>query len=129
MAKFLLDTHVLMWLIGDPKSLSKKAHDIIVDTDSELYCSLINFWEIAIKVSIGKLDMSENWQAVYQQALVISDIKMVDIDPLAIEKVQHLPLYHRDPFDRMLLAQAMVNDLTFITADSKCHAYELNVVW
>lgn len=73
--------------------------------------------------------MSDDWQCVYEQALITSDIKLVDINLAAITLVQKLPLHHRDPFDRILIAQAMVNDLAFISADSNCRSYDLEVVW
>lgn len=119
--RLLVDTHVwLWWLAGEP--LSKKAADLVADPVSEVWLSSASVWEAAIKASLGKLDVPEG-------ALDAS----LGFDELAIrwahaEAVKELPLHHRDPFDRMIIAQAQVESMTVVTRDHKFDAYEVQLV-
>lgn len=127
--RYLLDTHVLLWLVNTPEKLSKKAQRVILDKDNQLFYSLISMNEIAIKASIGKLDIVTDWQTMYQQEFKDTQILTIDMNWQAVTKLQKLPFHHKDPFDRMLIAQAMASDLSFISADKYCHAYDLDVLW
>lgn len=127
--RYLLDTHILIWLISDPKQLSQTAKDIIQNTNNELYYSPLSFCEIAIKVSNKKLEMADGWQAGYQKILHTNDIKPIAQSWQDAIILQNLPFYHKDPFDRMLISLAMVNNLNFISADGHCALYDLKVVW
>ena len=119
--RLLVDTHVwLWWLAGEP--LSKKAADLVADPVSEVWLSSASVWEAAIKASLGKLDVPEG-------ALDAS----LGFDELAIrwahaEAVKELPLHHRDPFDRMIIAQAQVESMTVVTRDHQFDAYVVQLV-
>lgn len=127
--RYLLDTHILIWLISDPKQLSQTAKNIIQNTNNDLYYSPFSFCEIAIKVSNKKLEMADGWQSGYQKILHANDIKPIAQSWQDAVILQNLPFYHKDPFDRMLISLAMANNLGFINADGHCALYDLEVVW
>lgn len=129
MKGYLLDTHVIIWLLSQPNKLSKQVQDIIQNPNNQLYYSLLSMNEIAIKASLGKIVLADNWQIIYQNLLVDKQVILLDMKWQAVTILQNLPFHHRDPFDRMLIAQAMANDLALISADSHCALYDLLVIW
>lgn len=129
MASYLLDTHIIIWLLSEPQKLSKLAKEIVQNPNNRLYYSLLSMNEIAIKASIGKLSIGENWQSIYQRLLQQKGIDLLPLDWRAVNALQNLPFHHKDPFDRMLIAHAMVNQLAFISADNDCAKYNLPVIW
>ncbi len=126
---YLLDTHVIIWLLSQPNKLSKQVQDIIQNPNNQLYYSLLSMNEIAIKASLGKIVLADNWQIIYQNLLVDKQVILLDMKWQAVTILQNLPFHHRDPFDRMLIAQAMANDLALISADSHYALYDLLVIW
>lgn len=117
---YLLDTHALLWFTGGDKRLSDKARTIIEDTDNNLITSAASLFEISIKVKIGKMDLKKPLYVVYrdiQEAL----IDIIPIEPLHLLEYQNIPFYadHRDPFDRVIIATAMVENAAIITVDPK----------
>ena len=109
--KWLLDTHILLWVMRDADELSARARDLIDDAD-EVYVSTISLWEAAIKASVGKLLVGPD--RVEEGALRAGFLPLHVTWAHAIT-LQHLPLHHRDPFDRMLLAQAVSEPMHFMT--------------
>ncbi|WP_397601267.1 type II toxin-antitoxin system VapC family toxin [Silvanigrella sp.] len=117
--KILLDTHILLWVLEDSKKLSKKAREII-DNASEVYISSVSAWEIMIKVQIGKLDIDlNNIQKIFRESNFIE----LSLKLEHILELKNLPDYHKDPFDRMLIAQALNEPLKLITADATVKKY------
>ncbi|MBX9838726.1 MAG: type II toxin-antitoxin system VapC family toxin [Silvanigrellaceae bacterium] len=117
--KILLDTHILLWVLEDSKKLSKKAREII-DNASEVYISSVSAWEIMIKVQIGKLDIDlNNIQKIFRESNFIE----LSLKLEHILELKNLPDYHKDPFDRMLIAQALNEPLKLITADATIKKY------
>ena len=117
--RLLLDTHVLIWAIKDDKKLSRKAKSIILNSD-ETYISSASIWEIGIKINIGKLtlDLSQLLDAINKSGFIEL--------PISIEhtiQASQLPSIHNDPFDRMLVGQAITEPLTLLTADKKLLEY------
>ena len=129
MQGYLLDTHTLLWLLAKPEKLGKTAKAIIENSDNRLYYSPLSLCEIAIKISIGKLVLVDNWQTLYQQQFIDNDIHPINQSWHDAQILQQLPFHHKDPFDRMLISCAMANNLGFISADSHCALYELPVIW
>lgn len=127
--RYLLDAHVLIWLIFDPIQLSQTAKNIIQNPKNELYYSPLSFSEIAIKVSNNKLKMADGWQAGYQKILHDNDVKPITQSWQDAVILQNLPFRHKDPFDRMMISSAMMNELDFISVGSHCALYDLTVVW
>jgi PIN domain nuclease of toxin-antitoxin system len=124
--KLLLDTHILMWAAGNPERLSTDARTLLNDPESELFFSAASLWEIAIKNNLGRADFQVNARLLRRglldngyQELAISSVHAVSIDSL--------PMIHKDPFDRILVAQAMVEGITLLKADSVVAQYPVAI--
>lgn len=125
---YLLDTHTFLWMRHAPDRLGERARAVCGEVSAELVLSLASAWEIAIKLSIGKLRLNEPLREV------LADARTRGISSLAIKethvlRVRELPLHHRDPFDRILAAQALVEGLTFLSIDEAFDAYAVPRVW
>ena len=127
--KVLLDTHVLLWFFMGDKRLSKRARKLIESDDNQCLFSDASLWEIAIKQSIGKLELVEPFDSRLTAALQRNAIETVPIEKSHIFGVARLPFHHRDPFDRLLIATALVENLPIVTDDSAYKAYGANLVW
>lgn len=126
--RYLLDTHTFLWFLLNNDSLSKTVRDIIEDSPI-LYLSIVSLWEIAIKTSIHKLNLKNRTLADLLNACKEKNIQILPITPKHIEEVSTLPFIHRDPFDRMLVAQAKVERMTLITHDQYIPQYPIEIVW
>ncbi|MEM6452444.1 MAG: type II toxin-antitoxin system VapC family toxin [Cyanobacteria bacterium P01_D01_bin.105] len=125
---FLIDTHAFLWYIQASDRLSPKAAGILEDPNQTLYFSIASLWEISIKMGLGKLKLDNSFHEL--EALLFSlSIEILPITFADAETYLSLPLHHRDPFDRILIAQVMNRSLTIITADSAFDAYAINPVW
>ena len=124
--RYLLDTHVALWLFEGNEKLSQHARSIIFDTDNEIYVSIISAWEVAIKVSIDKLDF-EGGSEAFLAAIEANNIDLLGIHGKYVKVVEGLPFIHRDPFDRIIIASALVDGFTIITDDDNIKKY--NVLW
>ena len=118
----LLDTHLLLWVAWDSPKLSEEAREILDDADSELFFSSASLWEIAIKTSLGRKDFQVDTRA-FRQGLLDNSYSELYVTGLHAVNVDSLPLLHKDPFDRILLAQAIHEGLTLLTSDSKLAQY------
>jgi len=127
--RILLDTHVFLWWITDAQNLSDNARTIIENTDHELYFSVASAWEIGIKVKTGKLDLPENLEQFITENLVQNHIFVLPIQLSHTLAVYHLPLQHRDPFDRILIAQSQVETMPLLTADPWFGRYDVQTIW
>jgi PIN domain nuclease of toxin-antitoxin system len=128
MGRFLLDTHVFLWLIqGDPQ-LSSRVRAIIADDASQLNFSVVSIWEIAIKLNIGKLKIEHSIEDIYQ-LLAQLKIKILPIERLDLDRYLTLPLHHRDPFDRLIISQAIERELILISADGSFEPYPVQRLW
>ena len=126
--KLLLDTHVFLWSITS-RRLSAAADVVFLDPDNTLYLSAASYWEICIKLSIGKLTLPEDWQAIADIAMTINAIHWLPVEKAHCLELLKLPHHHRDPFDRLLIAQARAEGLTLLTADPNFRGYDVVVVW
>jgi PIN domain nuclease of toxin-antitoxin system len=115
--KFLLDTHLLLWAAGEPDKLSDEALKLIEAPDNELFFSAASLWEIAIKSSLGRTDFAADARVLRRGLLDngYSELPVVSEHAVAIVG---LPALHKDPFDRILIAQAMIEGITLVTADA-----------
>ena len=127
--KTLLDTHVFLWLITGDGRLSKSARQAYLDPETGVYLSAASFWEIGIKTSLGKLTLKEDWLQGFEEQMKINTIQWLPIESRHCEQVSRLPFHHRDPFDRMLIAQALVEDLTLVSSDACFAAYGVPCLW
>ena len=121
--RYLLDTHTLLWARATPDLLSADALAVLESADNALYLSIASLWECAIKSSIGKLDVPDDFYRT-----VAGDYEILGIDVSHVEASANLPLHHRDPFDRMLVAQARLGGLTLVTRDRDIAKYDVPVV-
>lgn len=125
---FLLDTNALIWTLSDPEELSNPAKDVITNSDNKLFVSIATLWEITIKQSIGKLDLEGDVLDIVEEC-EREGINILSIRPQHLKKLEKLPLIHRDPFDRLIISQAIYEDLTIITKDSMIPKYDVSVLW
>lgn len=126
--KLLLDTHAFIWLGENDKQLSQTARTVIETPTTETYVSVISFWEIAIKTSLGKLALLKPLQQIIQE-VEASEALIIGFSSKQTLLIERMPLIHRDPFDRMLIAQAMSEDLTIVTRDAHFEGYGVPVLW
>jgi PIN domain nuclease of toxin-antitoxin system len=119
MAKYLLDTHVFLWWISDADQLSQEVFDIIADTSNQIYISSATIWEIAIKESLGKLKVD----ADLNNAIETNGFIELKVSATCANATKKLESIHRDPFDRMLISQAIEVDMTLISADRHIARY------
>lgn len=126
MSRLLLDTNVALWLLfGDRDALTRTAVDALSDEANRISLSAVTVWEIAIKRSLGKLEISPDW---YRK------LAGPDFDPMPVTAehtrgVEELPWHHRDPFDRLLISQALLENHLLVTADGQMSAYGIGTLW
>lgn len=126
MRPVLVDTHVLLWLLfGMREAVSERAEDVLSDGRTPVSISAVSAWEIGVKRSIGKLEIGDAWPL----ALRALGFDAMPITALHAAEVDRLPWHHRDPFDRMLVAQAKVEDHALISADPRMREYDVEVIW
>jgi PIN domain nuclease of toxin-antitoxin system len=125
----LLDTNSFLWFIGGSDKLSIDARNFIADIDNQLVLSSASLWEIAIKASLGKLDLLQPFNQLIPQQLEQNDITILPIEISHLTKVINLPFHHRDPFDRLILAQALTEELPIVSPDALFSQYSVSLVW
>jgi len=128
MARYLLDTHTAMWFLNGDKSISKTAKEAILNTNNIKYLSIASAWEIAIKLSIGKLDIVKSTADFLHDAEENGFI-IIPIERASLSILETLPLIHRDPFDRLIIATAITEQMTLITDDENIAKYEVSQIW
>jgi len=127
--KYLLDTHTLLWLFGDYNFLSEKVKNILNNKNNLFLVSYISFWEISIKNNLGKLPLQTTILELYDLTKKMN-IKILNINIDSINKTNKLYLHHRDPFDRMLIAQAITENIPILSADVKFDLYtDIQRIW
>lgn len=127
--RLLLDTHTFLWWVGDAPELSAKAKKTIAQPRNECFVSLASCWELAIKVSLGKLKISGTLERFIPEQLTANGFRELAIEVRHAARVARLPFHHRDPFDRLLAAQALEEGLTIVSADSVFRRYGVRRIW
>ncbi|MBM3821513.1 MAG: type II toxin-antitoxin system VapC family toxin [Verrucomicrobia bacterium] len=127
--KLLLDAHTLLWFYEGSPSLSLPARAAIEDPANEKHVSHATAWEIAIKVSLGKLKLAVPYEDVYPNAVAANGFLVLPLDFRHLRELLTLPFHHRDPFDRLLIAQAFVEEMTLVSCDPHFPAYGAKVLW
>ena len=127
--KLLIDTHAALWLFNGHENLPTAVREHLLDEANELYISIASAWEIAIKHSLGKLP--EFIGGVKRFLLTVREypIGLIPILPQYVETVEELPYIHRDPFDRIIIATAIREDMSIVTSDKNIHNYDVKCVW
>jgi PIN domain nuclease of toxin-antitoxin system len=127
--RFLLDTCCFIWISGSPDRLPARIKDAFRLAENEIYFSASSAWEIAIKYKVGRLDLPDMPEKFIPDSLLAYRLRMLDINLKHVLSAGALPLHHHDPFDRLLIAQAQVEDLTIATPDHAFAAYDLKRLW
>lgn len=130
MQGLLLDTHTLLWMVLDDPRLSRSARDEIINADT-LHYSMVSLWEIAVKQGRQGFDLQlpDYWHQGIPEEMTRQGITRLEITPTYVREVQDLPGHHGDPFDRMLVAQALVENLALVTKDRTLKQYGVKIVW
>ncbi|TVQ24520.1 MAG: type II toxin-antitoxin system VapC family toxin [Spirochaetaceae bacterium] len=130
--KLLLDTHALLWALTTPDHLTERQREAIQDPTNTVFASAINIVEIAIKSSLGKLrvaaSLERNRYAEFVTAISDSGFEMLSFTGTHAANIRSLPFHHRDPFDRMIIAQAVAEGYTIVTADAQFSAYPVELL-
>ena len=127
--RLLLDTHALLWILAESAKLSPAAARAYRDPANDIFVSAASLWEIGIKISLGKLSLQEGWPAIVSKELEANGVRWLAIGLEHCAGVATLPFHHRDPFDRLLIAQAKAEGMTLLTADQAFAAYGVEVLW
>jgi PIN domain nuclease of toxin-antitoxin system len=127
--KVLVDTHTFIWALLQDHRLSPKSKQVLSSDDSELYFSLASLWEIAIKIKLGKLNAIGSSVAYIRDEMEAYGIQLLPIRYEHILQLEALPVHHSDPFDRLLIAQAITESLPILTADEKFGPYPIRTIW
>lgn len=127
--RFLLDTHVVLWSLAQPERISPAARERIVAAESLLFASIIVVWETAVKLSLGKLELAPDWLEQIGARYAQWRVTRLDISHAHCGRVAILPFHHRDPFDRLLVAQAQEENLSIVSADPALDAYGIERIW
>ncbi|MBS1001620.1 MULTISPECIES: type II toxin-antitoxin system VapC family toxin [Acetobacter] len=123
--KVLLDTHALLWWLSDSEKLGPTAREIIADPAHDILVSIVSLWEIAIKIRIGKLDADLN---EITDAIPAEGFTLLPISPEHLKILMGLPIHHRDPFDHLLMAQALSEQASFLSGDSQMAHYSIEKI-
>ena len=125
---YLLDTNALLYFLYDSGKLSKKASDIIYHNDEKINVSIVSMWEIAIKSSIGKLEIKSSISKI-AETCENEQFDILPIKPFHLDEIERLPAIHGDPFDRLIISQAISENLVIITKDGTMPMYNVKVLW
>jgi len=127
--KLLLDTHTFLWFIMGNSKLSTTARNYIEDTSNDKYISIVSLWEIAIKNSIGKLNLSGSFASVISSQIQLNGFEILDISFQHLVLVSSLPFHHRDPFDRLIISQSIVDFMPILGTDLLFDLYPITRFW
>ena len=125
----LLDTHTFLWFIAGDSRLSQPARSAIEDVNNNRYVSMASLWEIAIKVSVDKLKLSEPFEVLIPEQLAENRIEPLNISVDHTALIASMPFHHRDPFDRLIAAQTKVEQMTLVSVDVAFDAYGVTRLW
>jgi len=127
--RLLLDTHTFLWWIDDAPELSAKARSTIRNGANECFLSVASCWEMAIEASLGKLALSQPVERFIPEQLAANGFRLLEVDFRHCARVENLPFHHRDPFDRLLVAQAASEKLALVSADAILSKYGIKRIW
>jgi PIN domain nuclease of toxin-antitoxin system len=127
--RLLIDTCTFLWMASDPDRLSPRARTLVVDTSNDVFLSSVSAWEIAVKYGLGHLQMREPPDRFVPVQREAHGVDALPLDEESVLQVLRLPALHRDPFDRMLVCQAIVHGLAILTPDPLVSQYPARVIW
>jgi PIN domain nuclease of toxin-antitoxin system len=127
--KLLLDTHTFMWWHSEPEYIPKNTLTLLQDPDNEVILSVVSLWEMQIKIQLGKLTVRDDLELMLKIQQEQNNISLISVTLPHILELKNLPLHHKDPFDRILIAQSKVENATLISRDSVFKNYECSLIW
>jgi PIN domain nuclease of toxin-antitoxin system len=127
--RLLLDTHAFLWMGDSPERLGAAAREALLDPSHRAALSLASVWEMAIKIGLGKLTLSTSLDALVAAGMTRARIELLPIELSHVLHVQDLPWHHRDPFDRLLVAQALAASIPIVSRDTALDAYGVRRIW
>ncbi len=126
--KLLLDTHIFMWWAGQPEKLSPTVLPALEDEANTLILSVASVWEMQIKIQLGRLKLSLPLKELVESQQEANDLQILSVELAHVLALDALPFHHKDPFDRLLIAQSIDDDVTLVSADSKFSAYPVKLL-
>ena len=127
--KLLADTHTLLWAVSTWDRLGGRSREALTDPRNQVWFSTVSLWEIGIKTSIGRLELASDWRDLVETGRKQLRARWLSLEPKHCHRVASLPWHHRDPFDRMLVAQAIAEGMTLVSRDRRMSAYTADVLW
>lgn len=127
--KLLLDTHTFLWLNGNTKQLSQTVINYLSSGEHDCYLSIASPWEVQIKNQLGKLTLDIPFELLFDKNCNDNNITLLPIELSHIKQLKHLPLHHKDPFDRIIIAQAITEKMTILSIDNAFANYPVDVIW
>lgn len=127
--KVLLDTHTFLWFVLNSSQLSQNARQVLEDSNTDVFISPASYWEMAIKVRKGKLELLCSYDEFMKNGIVGNDFEILPVSVSHTSQLTTLPEHHRDPFDRLIIAQAIVESLPLVGNDAAFDDYGVNRIW
>ena len=128
MEKYLLDTHTFLWYLENNPSLNSKTRQIIANEENQLFISIVSFWEIAIKIQLNKLELPEPFEGLFEKADALN-IRILPVKEKYLSSYLSLEFHHRDPFDRMIVATAISEEISVLSKDANLKLYNIKLFW
>lgn len=127
--KYLIDTHTLLWIVTNDPKLSAKAKDLYLDSENEIFISMASIWELSIKSSLGKISLEQPLDEFVNEHVKGNDIRILKIELPHVLRIENLPFYHRDPFDRLIISQSIEDNIPIIGSDKTFDSYPIKRIW
>jgi PIN domain nuclease of toxin-antitoxin system len=127
--KLLMDSHAFIWMHDYPNKLSTEVTDQIIDPLNLIFLSVAAVWELQIKIKLGKFGFSDSLENVITQQRQVNDLQILPVELSHALYLEKLPLHHKDPFDRLLIAQTIVEDMTLVSSDKQFSKYDVDLLW
>lgn len=127
--RVLLDTHAFLWFVTDDQRLNRYAYSSITNPSNDVFLSAGSLWEIVIKTSLGKLPLAEPFEELIPAQLAAERIVVLPIEMPHLAELRRLPFHHRDPFDRLIIAQAIAEGMLVVSRDPAFAQYDVEVLW
>jgi len=127
--KLLLDTHIFLWSVGDDPRLSANARQSVADPSNDLFISIASLWEATIKITIGKMRVPGDSINYLLSRAAQTGVTTLPILSTHLQQLQGLPMLHRDPFDRILIAQSIVEKMPLVSIDAQLRQYQAEILW
>ena len=127
--EYLLDTHTLLWIVTDDKQLSTKVEKLFLNEQNEIFLSIASLWEIAIKVSLKRLELGQSLSEFYFKHVIGNKIRLLDIKVEHLAILESLEFHHRDPFDRMIISQSISEKIPILSNDKTFSKYLIKRIW